>query len=161
MSLGRKPVIVRKLSRDWLAGYAAHDELGATAEFELLDLTGKVSRVGWEQVKWICVVRELPSGESSNPERLLRKRFSVKPRNPGIWMRMTLADGDELEGLAENDKALLHGAGVYLTPPDTRSNTQRIFVPRAAIERLEVLAVIQPPSSRKTKDEPQPELFKD
>lgn len=159
MALGRKPVIVRKLSRDWLAGYAAHEDLGSTAEFELLGLTGKVSRVGWEQVKWVCVVRELPSGESSNPERLLRKKFSVKPRNPGIWMRMTLTDGDELEGLAENDKTLLQGAGVYLTPPDTRSNTQRIFIPRTAIEKLEILAVTQPPSTRKAKDEPQTALF--
>lgn len=159
LAIGRKPVIVRKLSREWLAGYAAHDDLGSTAELELLDLTGKVNRVSWEQIKWVCAVRELPSGESSNPERLLRRRFSVKPRNPGVWMRMTLVDGEELEGLAENDKTLLVGAGLFVTPPDTRSNTQRVFVPRSAIEKLELLAVIQPPSSRKQKEEEQPELF--
>jgi hypothetical protein len=160
VAIGRKPVIVRKFSREWLAGYAAHDDLGSTPELELLDLTGKVNRVSWEQVKWVCAVRELPSGESSNPERLLRRRFSVKPRSPGVWLRITLLDGEELEGLAENDRSLLVGAGVFVTPPDTRSNTQRVFIPRTAIDKLELLAVIQSPSSRKPKDEPQqPELF--
>jgi hypothetical protein len=152
-------LIVRKLSRDWLAGYAAHEDLGSTAEFEMLDLAGKVSRIAWEQIKWICSLRELPAGEGTNPERLLRKRFSVKPRTPGLWIRLTLSDGDELEGMAGNDKSLIAGAGLLLTPPDTRSNTQRIFVPRPAIETLEVLGVIRPPSLQKPREDPQAGLF--
>jgi hypothetical protein len=32
--------------------------------------------------------------------------------------------------------------GFLVNPPDPRSNTQRIFVPRAAITELKVLAVI-------------------
>jgi hypothetical protein len=55
---------------------------------------------------------------------------------------MTLTDGDELEGLAANDRTLVEGAGLLLTPPDTRSNTQRIYVPRAAIQSLEVVGLI-------------------
>jgi hypothetical protein len=55
---------------------------------------------------------------------------------------MTLTDGDELEGLAANDRTLLEGAGLLLTPPDTRSNTQRIYIPRAAIQTLEVVGLI-------------------
>jgi hypothetical protein len=41
---------------------------------------------------------------------------------------MTLTDGDELEGLAANDRSLVDGAGLLLTPPDMRSNTQRIYI---------------------------------
>ncbi len=55
---------------------------------------------------------------------------------------MTLTDGDELEGLAANDRSLVDGAGLLLTPPDTRSNTQRIYVPRGAIQTLEVVSLI-------------------
>jgi hypothetical protein len=47
-----------------------------------------------------------------------------------------------LEGLAANDRTLVEGAGLLLTPPDTRSNTQRIYVPRQAIQTLEVLSLI-------------------
>jgi hypothetical protein len=160
MAIGRKPVIVRKFTREWLAGYAAADDLGATSELELLDATGKVNRISWDQVKWVCSVRELPSGESSNPERLLRRRFTTKPRNAGIWLRMTFNDGEELEGLATNDRTLIEGAGLFITPPDTRSNTQRVFIPRAAIAQLELLGIIPQPGQRKAAAEStQPDLF--
>ena len=101
-------------------------------------------RIGWEQVKWLCYVRAFPVGQAdqADPERLVRKRFSVRPRTPGLWIKLTLTDGDELEGLAANDRSLVEGAGLLLTPPDTRSNTQRIYVPRQAIQELEVLSLI-------------------
>jgi hypothetical protein len=144
MASARKPVIVRKFSRDWCAGYAGADFGRNSAELEILDLTGKVLRMAWEQVKWICYVRELPSasGDQMNPERLLRKRFSIRPRTAGLWLRLKLTDGEELEGLAANDLTLIEGAGLLLIPPDTRSNTQRIYIPRAAIQELEVLSLI-------------------
>jgi len=144
MASARKPVIVRKFSRDWLAGYAGAEFGQEAAELEVLDLAGKVVRVGWEQVKWVCYVRELPAAgtDQGNPERLVRKRFAQRPRTAGLWLRITLADGDELEGLAANDRSLVNGAGVLVAPPDMRSNTQRIYVPRAGIQALEVVSLI-------------------
>jgi hypothetical protein len=38
--------------------------------------------------------------------------------------------------------------GFSIIPPDTRSNTQRIFVPRSALAELTVLAVIGDKKSR-------------
>jgi hypothetical protein len=165
MASARKPVIVRKFSRDWYAGYAGPGFARDTTDLEILDLTGKVLRMGWDQVKWICYVRDLPSagGDQVNPERLLRKRFSIRPRTAGLWLRLRLADGDELEGLAANDLSLIEGAGLLLVPPDTRSNTQRIFVPRQAIQTLEVLSLIGAPGRKRLPAEAaetdQPELF--
>jgi hypothetical protein len=160
MASSRKPVIVRKFSREWYAGYTGASFGQDSAELEILDLTGKVLRIGWEQVKWVCSVREFPARDSANPERLLRKRFAIRPRTPGLWLRMTLTDGEELEGLAANDRSLVEGAGLLLTPPDTRSNTQRIYVPRQAIQSLEVVSLIGAPG-RKRAVPPvvQPELF--
>jgi hypothetical protein len=164
MASARKPVIVRKFSRDWFAGYAGADFGQQKAELEILDLTGKVVRVAWEQVKWVCYVRDFPasSGDQSNPERLVRKRFSLRPRTAGLWLRVTLTDGEELEGLAANDRSLVDGAGLLLIPPDTRANTQRVYVPRQAIQTLEVVSLIgasgrkKPPAARAGD---QPELF--
>lgn len=160
MASARKPVIVRKFSRDWCAGYAGI-HLGQDAhDLEILDLAGKVLRIGWEQVKWICYVRDLPAaGDQANPERLLHKRFSVRPRLAGLWLRMTLLDGEELEGLAANDLSLIEGAGLLLTPPDTRSNTQRIYVPRQAIQTLEVVSLIGTGRRGKPVRTEQPDLF--
>lgn len=167
MTSARKPVIVRKFSRDWCAGYAGAVFGQDEAELEILDLTGKVLRIGWEQVKWVCYVRDFPSGaqanDQANPERLLHKRFSIRPRTAGLWLRMTLADGEELEGLAANDRSLIEGAGLLLTPPDTRSNTQRIYLPRQAIQSLEVVSLIGVALRRRadgtSREKEQPELF--
>lgn len=144
MALARKPVIVRKFSRDWCAGYAGVAFAPGAPELEILDLGGKVLRIGWDQVKWVCYVRDLPApwSDQANPERLLHKRFSIRPRTAGLWLRMILTDGEELEGLAANDRSLIDGSGLLLTPPDTRSNTQRIYVPRQAIQTLEVVSLI-------------------
>lgn len=154
----RKPVIVRKFSRDWVAGYADAGFAPDAAALEILDQTGKVLTIAWRDVKWICYVRDLSPGDAANPERLLHKRFTVRPRTAGLWLRMTLTDGEELEGLAANDRSLVEGAGLLLTPPDTRSNTQRIYVPRQAIQTLEVVSLIGA-GRRKRAAEPQPELF--
>jgi hypothetical protein len=165
MASQRKPVIVRKFSREWFAGYAEAGFGQDAAELEILDLTGKVLRIGWDQVKWVCYVRDFPaqSSDSANPERLLHRRFAIRPRTPGLWLRMTLTDGDELEGLAANDRTLVEGAGLLLTPPDTRSNTQRIYVPRQAIQTLDVVSLIGSAGRKKPEADgqptEQPELF--
>jgi len=159
MASQRKPVIVRKFSRDWVAAYAP-PLLPASAELEVLDPAGKVLRIEWEAVKWVCYVRDFPASaaDQANPERLLHKRFTVRPRTHGLWLRMVLRDGEELEGLAANDRSLIDGAGLYLTPPDMRSNTQRIFVPRQSIQSLQVVSLIGAIKSRPGLG-PQPELF--
>ena len=143
MASTRKLVIVRKFSREWYAGYAGASFGQDSAALEVLDLTGKVLTVAWDTVKWVCYVRDLSSSsDAANPERLLQKRFAVRPRAAGLWLRLILNDGDELEGIAANDRSLVTGAGLLVTPPDTRSNTQRIYIPRQAIQSLEVVSLI-------------------
>jgi len=168
VSAARKPVIVRKLTRDWCAGYAAANPANESVDLELLDTSGKLIRIAWEQIKWVCFVRELAGPESSgslsandaaNPERFLRRRFTGRPRAAGLWLRIVLTDGDELEGVAANDRSLVEGTGLLLTPPDTRSNTQRVFIPRTSIRELTVLAVINPSTSGRQTTGLQPDLF--
>jgi hypothetical protein len=153
------------LTRDWCAGYAPGDLAGESTDedLEILDGQGKVLRVAWNQIKWVCYVREPGIGAGTgtdvvNPERLLRRRFSSRPRMTGLWLRLILLDGEELEGVAANDRSLVDGPGLLLTPPDTRSNTQRVFVPRSAIRELAVLAVIGASPARERAGL-QPELF--
>jgi len=150
MGSARKPVIVRKFSREWYAGYAGASFGQDSPALEVLDLTGKVLTISWDAVKWVCYVRDFSSSSDlANPERLLQKRFAVRPRAAGLWLRMILNDGDELEGIAANDRSLVTGAGLLVTPPDTRSNTQRIYVPRQSIQSLEVVSLIGAPRRRK------------
>lgn len=170
MAAGRKKVILRKLSpdsgsvrssREWMPGYASLGDLPETAaegQLRLLDLEGKLLRVPLEDVKWLCFVQDFNSGEANNPERLIRKQFSTRPRQEGVWLRMNLVDGDELEGLAANDRSLVAGAGLLVTPPDARSNTQRMFLPHTSVTQMTVAGVILPPSPKVTRPV-YPELF--
>jgi hypothetical protein len=55
---------------------------------------------------------------------------------------MKFKDNDMIEGILPNDLALNPADGFLVNPPDLRSNTQRIFIPRSALASVNVLAVI-------------------
>lgn len=93
MPSSRKKAIVRKFSRDWVAGYLPSDGFVHGDAVELLDLDGKVMALEMEQIKWVCFVRDFNSGETANPERLLRKTFAGRPRTAGLFLRAKLTDG--------------------------------------------------------------------
>jgi len=160
MPVSRKKVIVRKLSRDWLSGYLPPSAFVVQEHAEMLDLSGKLVSVPMAEVKWICFVRDFQSGDANQPERLLRKTFVTRPRSQGLWVRIRLKDNDLIEGLAPNDLTLLDGEGIFLVPPYTRSNTQRIFLPRQAVAELDILAVIKTGARRGPAEAVQEDLFK-
>src|ERR1700753_759975 len=160
MPVSRKKVIVRKLSRDWLAGYLLPSAFVGQRRAGILDLSGKLVSVPMAEVKWICFVRDFQSGDANQPERLLRKTFVTRPRSQGLWVRLRLKDNDVIEGLAPIDLSLLEGEGIFLVQPDTRSNTQRIFLPRQAVAELDILAVIRAGTRRGPSDSVQESLFK-
>ena len=125
-----------------MAGYLPLSGFVHEGMVEMLDLDGKVLSLAAEDLKWICYVRDFNSGELNNPERLVRKTFAGRPRGDGLFVRARMKDGDLIEGLAANDVTLVGSEGVFLTPPDLRSNTQRLWIPRGSLEELEVVAVI-------------------
>jgi hypothetical protein len=151
-----KKVIVRKMDRDSLTGYVTGANFVSDGKLELLTQSGKVILIDLREVKGVYFVRDF------GDEALGRKTFTTRPRNEGLWVRIEFADNDMLEGLMPNDLALLTGDGYLIIPPDTRSNTQRIFVPRSALSSLTVLAVIGGgPQRRREKDARQVPMFEE
>ena len=150
-SLRQKKVVVRRFHRDWIAGYLPQADFvqgcGAQARIDVLDLAGRVITLGLDEVKMVSFVRDFHPNDPQ-PERLLRKTFIARPRSTGLWVRLTFRDNDLLEGLCANDLTLLQMDGLLLAPPDTRSNTQRIYVPRLALSELRVLAAVGTPARR-------------
>jgi hypothetical protein len=169
MSNSRKKVIVRRFSGDALPGYLPHANFLRQSSVDLLDLSGRIIPLPLNDIKLISYVRDFNLSDTLNPERLARRTFLARPRTEGLWLRLTFRSGDVLEGLAPTDRslvdALVDDGGLFLAPPDTRSNTQRIYVPRAALSELQLLAVITTPSRRQplpgksSKENLQDELF--
>ncbi|MFY9938079.1 MAG: hypothetical protein WAK33_14470 [Silvibacterium sp.] len=155
MPSSRKKAIARKFTHDWVAGYLSFAGFSPgsfvrNGAFELLALDGKVISLSLQSIKWVCFVRDFNSGEPSNPERLLRKTFAGRPRSEGLFLRAKLTDGDLIEGIAANDLSLISGEGIFLTPPDIRSNTQRLWIPATSLVELEVVAVIGRSAKKKS-----------
>jgi hypothetical protein len=154
MSSAHKKVILRRFTGDTHPGYLALSSFVHDQSVDLLDLGGRIVSLPIEDIKYICYVRDFNLTDSANPERLTRRTFLARPRTEGLWLRLTFRSGDLLEGLAASDISLLDGlvqdTGLHLIPPDTRSNTQRIYVPRSSIADLQLIAVITSPSRRKS-----------
>lgn len=149
MVSSQKRVIVRRFSRDWLAGFVSQRHFVADGCLELLDVSGKRVTPPLSEIKMVSFVRDFGPTGATDPERLGRKNFAGRPRSPGLMVRLRFRDNEILEGLVANDLTLLENEGILLTPPDTRSNTQRIYIPRLALTELEVLGLIKTPAARK------------
>lgn len=131
-----KKVVVRKLNRDTLNGFVSPTDFIADGRVEVLNTSGNVVAIDLEDIKGIYFVREF--GEPDSP----RKTFTTRPRTEGLWVRLRFRDNEVMEGMMPNELTLVGPDGYLINPPDTRSNIQRIFVPRSALAQLTVLAVI-------------------
>jgi len=132
-----KKVIVRKMDRDSVAGYVSPAQLVNEGKIDVLNTAGTVISIDLREIKGVYFVREFGEAES-----LTRKTFTSRPRSEGLWVRLRFKDSEVLEGLMPADLTQTIPEGYLVSPPDQRSNTQRIFVPRTALESLTVLAVI-------------------
>jgi hypothetical protein len=132
-----KKVIVRKVDRDTINGHVAPSHFVREGKLELLNTAGNVVAIDLTDIKCVFFVREFGDSDS-----LSRKTFTTRPRSEGLWVRIKFKDGEVLEGLMPNDLSLTSAEGFLINPPDLRSNVQKLFVPRTALESLTVLAVI-------------------
>lgn len=151
-----KKVIVRKMGRDSLSGYVAPANFLVEGKLELLNPSGKVVLIDLAEIKSVDFVRDF-----SDSGGLARKTFTSRPRTEGLWVRLKFTDNDVLEGMMPNDLNQITPEGFLITPPDTRGNTQRVFIPKSALEEINVLAVIGHAQTRKKRAEEtqQVELF--
>jgi hypothetical protein len=155
MASSRKKVIVRSVAEKEhtvQAGYLPGSGFvnRAAGQLELLDIDGRIVPIALSAVRYVAYVRDFNLDDRENPERLLRKTFLARPRTEGLWVRAIFLNGDVIEGLAPLDLSLLEDAaaddGVFLIPPDVRSNTQRLYIPRSSLSALQVVGVITTPS---------------
>jgi hypothetical protein len=132
-----KKVVVHKTDRDSINGYVAPANFVRDGKLELLNTSGNVVAIELRDIKVVYFVRDFGDTDS-----LSRKTFTTRPRTEGLWVRLKFRDSEVLEGMMPNNLSLTTSEGFLVNPPDMRSNIQRLFVPRSALESLTVLAVI-------------------
>jgi hypothetical protein len=132
-----KKVIVELHDRKSLRGYLNPARLGQLDPIDLLTPNGEHEELPLARIRSIYFVRNF-EGDFA-PER---RAFLSRPKLDGLWLRLRFLDGQSLEGVVPNDLLSLLDNGIQITPPDLNSNTDRIFIPRAALSEVTVLGVV-------------------
>ena len=157
-----KKVLVARFDRETLRGFVQSPGGLATDQLELLTPDGSLVKIPYSEMKAVCFVRDFDSGETWREHRT----FSTRPKSAGLWVRLRFRDGDSLEGMFPNNLMTVETGGFSIVPPDPTFQNQRIFVPRAALEDVQVLGVIGSPLRRRSvkktqKEEGQLEMFEE
>ena len=160
--IANKRVLVARFDRETLRGFVQSPGGLATDQLELLTPDGALVKIPYSETKLVCFVRDFDSGESWREHRA----FSTRPKTAGLWVRLRFRDGDSLEGMLANNLLQVEAGGFSIVPPDPTFQNQRIFVPRAALEEVQVLGVIGSPLRRGAakkveKEEGQLEMFEE
>ena len=140
-----KKVFVRRFGRSSVEGYVnPHMYLQKTGIEVLVAQSAEALLIPYRETRAVYFVKQF----GADPEQTQRRLFSTRPKLGGLWVRMQFLDGEELEGVIPNDLRLMGQYGVTLTPPDSKGNTQRVFVPSHAMQRFVVMGVIGRPYRR-------------
>ncbi|MDP9338732.1 MAG: hypothetical protein M3P45_07685 [Acidobacteriota bacterium] len=132
-----KKVVIVLADKKSLRGYLNPSRLGQNGPVDLLSPDGEHTEIPLDKLRSIYFVREF--SDDFEPER---KAFLSRPKLDGLWVKLRYSDGETLEGVVPNDLLNLLDNGVQITPPDLNGNTDRIFVPRAALREFTVLGVV-------------------
>lgn len=155
-----KKVLVSRFDRETLSGFVNPAGYQLADGLELMTQGGSVSLVPYVEVKLVCFVRDFQQGEPRKELRL----FTTRPKLEGLWLRMHFRDGDAMDGILSNNLLQLEQYGFSVVPPDPGFQNQRIFVPKTALSRIQVLGVVgsplrQPRKPKVTPPKEQIELF--
>jgi hypothetical protein len=140
-----KKVVVRKLDQGLIKGFVDSTSYLGPNGIEMLDREGRTVIIPLPEIKGVFFVRDF----DGNPQRSERKLFQSRPRLAGLWVQMTFKDKEVLEGLLPNNLVELSPEGFLITPADLYSNNLKIFVPRTALSKIDVLGVISDGRLRK------------
>ena len=150
MGSTNKRVLIERFDRETLPGFVNPQNFQQAQGIEVLTATGMALVLRYEEIKAVHFVRDLEQPPLAADKRI----FASRPKLNGLWVRMQFRDGDVLEGLMPNNLAQIDPQGFTISPPDSFANSQRIFVPRAAVTSFQVLGVIGSPLRRRSKAPP-------
>ncbi len=138
--LTTKKVMVRRFDRETVAGFVSTQTFVQPEGIELMRPDGTIAQLSYSEVQWVSFVRDFE--EAAQPEN---KVFLTRPKMEGLWVRMTFRNREIMEGILANNLLLVEPFGFTITPPEPYSNHQRIFIPRQALEGIQVLGVVGSP----------------
>jgi hypothetical protein len=148
-----KKVLLARFDREPVEGFVQASAGFDGETIDVLTPSGTLLRVPVSDTKAVCFVRDFDAGETWREHRT----FLTRPKMPGVWVRLLFRDGDSMEGMHTNNLMLVDPAGFSIIPPDPSLQNQRIFVPRTALQEVQVLGIVGSPLRRRKSKEPSAE----
>jgi len=145
-----KRAMARRFDRETLSGYVNPVSFLQPTGIEWLSLGGQSLLLSYSEIKAVSFVRDFDAGVEGE-----RRVFYTRPKMAGLWVGFVLRDGERLEGILPNNLLGIEPYGFTITPPDPFANTQKIWIPRAALQSVEVLGVVGR-AARARKPQPAP-----
>jgi hypothetical protein len=145
-----KKAVIRRFDRESVAGFVNPNTYLQSGGLELMTPSGNLMLVPYQEVKTVSFVRDFDTADPAHE----RKVFNTRPKTDGLWLRMTLRDGEVMEGVLANNLLALDAIGFNVVPPDAYSNHQRIFVPRTSLSAVQVLGVVGSALRKRTSKAP-------
>jgi hypothetical protein len=141
-----KQAIVERFEKESVSGYVNPVSFLQPAGIEMLSAQGNMITLPYAEIKAVSFVRDFQAENTGEPERRV---FLTRPKMDGLWVRLAFCDGDVMEGVLPNNLLQLEHYGFTVIPPDSYSNRQRVFIPRAALRSVEVLGVVGSPLTKR------------
>ncbi len=129
---------MRRFDREALTGFVNTLTYQQPHGVELLSQDGQITTVSYSEIKFVRFVKDFEGGR----DRMDGGIFQTRPKMEGLWIRMKFRDGEVLDGVLPNNLLQIDPWGYTVTPPEPYANHQRIFVPREALESIQVIGVV-------------------
>ena len=139
-SATNKKAHITRFERTPLAGYVNPISFVESTAVELLQSDGGFLKIPISEIKTVTYVRDLDA-----PGPAVPKVFLNRPKTEGLWVRLHFRDGDRMEGIIPNNLLQVEAVGFSVVPPGQHGQPQHVFVPRMALQSVEVLGVIGSP----------------
>jgi hypothetical protein len=131
-------VILYRFDRHPLEGYVHPNTYLQPTEIEILTANGNLQSTAYTEIKAVCFASEQGRTDLFTEQNFFERR----PKAAGLWARFTFRDNDQLDGILSHNLLEWPEAGYFITPPKAGSTRQRVFIPRAALVRTELLGVV-------------------
>ncbi len=149
-----KRALIRRFDKETLAGYVNPLSYLQSTCIELLSAEGNVATIPYAEVRTVSFVSNFDAGGEAE-----RQIFFTRPKMEGLWVSFLFRDGEVLQGVMPNNLLQVEPYGFTVIPPDSFGNIQRVFVPRTAVQSVEVLGVVGSPlNRRKSKTVPKDQI---
>lgn len=135
-------VIVRYVDGSMVRGYILAEDADplhndVSDDIAVRRVDGEVERIEMGKIKAIFFVKTFEGSRRYSEFKV----FTHQPNGKGVWVRVQFEDGEMMEGIAPNSLDTYTGHVFSLTPPDPKSNNERVLVSKQCLKQMQILGL--------------------